>query len=407
MRFPDVIDKVLVASSFLSANSPFILPANQEMEARKAHHRFRDLSGDFGTYLNLFNAFKQTDNRERFCKKNYLDERVMAEIENIHFQLAEIVGEQLKMPVIENGGKMADYLCCIAAGMIQFVCIRNGRESYRSLTADHICIHPGSVMFRQDPVFIVAGEIVKTSRIFAMSVSPLTRPMLDTINPKLYERLISCKKQKLLDSEQPVQKTVQKNLNPLNIKNIEDALSLGGVLFETKKIKGKKTAILPYEYLLTAIRGETDQNKLKACSNLKGIITTKDHGTIMEGEKLGLIIPVASSIDLNPIPEKKWNRKMNANIHDPVGKEQIIFSLDWILRTAIAKQKNREYGFICLFTNGNGDYWYKVSRGFMTALTETHASLETLVEENVDFTYDETNKINDALRIVNNIYTKL
>ena len=43
----------------------------------------------------------------------------------------------------------------------------------------------------------------------------------------------------------------------------------------------------------------------------------------------------------------------------------------------------------------------------MTALTETHASLETLVEENVDFTYDETNKINDALRIVNNIYTKL
>lgn len=438
MRFPDVIYKVLVAASFLSANSPFILPANQEMEARKAHHRFRDLSGDFGTYLNLFNAFKQTDNREKFCKKNYLDERVMAEIENIQFQLAEIVGQQLKMPIVENGGKMADYLCCIAAGMIQFVCIRNGRESYRSLTADHICIHPGSVMFRQDPVFIVAGEIVKTSRIFAMSVSPLTRPMLDTINPKLYEKLMACKKQKLSDFEDPMQKatsakagmpkagtskdstkistkaleenaqkTSPKNLNPLKIINIEDALSLGGFLFETKKIKGKKTAILPYEYFLTAIREETDQNKLKACSNLKGIITTKDHGTIMDGEKLGLIIPVTASIDLNPIPEKKWNRKMNANIHDPIGKEQIVFSLDWILRTAIAKQKNKEYGFICLFTNGNGDYWYKVSRGFMTALTETHASLETLVEENVDFTYDETNKINEALRMVNNIYTKL
>ena len=414
MRFPDVIDKVLVASSFLSANSPFILPANQEMEARKAHHRFRDLSGDFGTYLNLFNAFKQTDNREKFCKKNFLDERVMLEIENIRFQLGEIVGEQLKMPIVENAGSMTDYLCCIAAGMIQFVCIRNGRESYRSLTADHICIHPGSIMFKQDPVFIVAGEIVKTSRIFAMSVSPLTRPMLDTINPKLYEKLMACKKQKLSDfdsskasSGQVSQKGASQTLNPLKIKNIEDALSLGGFLFETKKIKGKKTAILPYEYFLTAIRGETDQNKLKACSNLKGIITTKDHGTIMDGEKLGLIIPVVSSIDLNPIPEKKWNRKMNASIHDPVGKEQIIFSLDWILRTAIAKQKNREYGFICLFTNGNGDYWYKVSRGFMTALTETHASLETLIEEETDFSYDETNKINEALRIVNSIYNKL
>ena len=423
MRFPEVIDKVLVASSFLSANSPFMLPANEEMEARKAHHRFRDMSGDFGTYLNLFNAFKQTDNRERFCKKNYLDLRIMLEIENIRFQLGEIVGEQLKMPVVENGGNMTDYLCCIAAGMIQFVCIRNGRESYRSLTADHICIHPGSVMFKQDPVFIVAGEIVKTSRIFAMSVSPLTRPMLDTINPKLYERLMACKKS--LSKSDDDKAAVTKKAKPIQkgrkaadsgapsssaqtkIKNIEDALSLGGFLFDTKKVKGKKTAILPYELFLTAIREETDTNKLKACANLKGCITTKDHGTIMDGEKLGLIIPITSSIDLNPIPEKKWNRKMNASIHDPIGKEQIIFSLDWILRTAMAKQKNREYGFICLFTNGNGNYWYKVSRGFMTALTETHSSLETLVEENVNFTYDETTKINEALRMVNNLYDKL
>ena len=43
----------------------------------------------------------------------------------------------------------------------------------------------------------------------------------------------------------------------------------------------------------------------------------------------------------------------------------------------------------------------------MTALTETHSSLETLVEEEVDFSYDETNKINEALRMVNSLYTKL
>ena len=96
MRFPEVINKALIAASFLSTNSPFILPPNEEMEARKAHHRFTDMQGDFCTYLNLFAAYKQTDNREKFCKKNYLDPRVMAEIENIHFQLGEIVGD--KMP---------------------------------------------------------------------------------------------------------------------------------------------------------------------------------------------------------------------------------------------------------------------------------------------------------------------
>lgn len=418
MRFPDVLDKVLIAASFLSANSPFVLPPNEEMEARKAHHRFRDIQGDFVTYINVFKAYKQTDNREKFCKKNYLDERVMAEIENINFQLGEIVGDQMGLPVIEGKGSLTDYLCCIAAGMIQFVCIRTGRESYRSLTADHICIHPGSVMFRQDPVFIVAGEIVKTSRIFAMSVSPITRPMLDTINPDLFEKLMACKHNMAAESssyENPAPRKEKnksskqdkkfQNLTPEEQKQLEEnSLSLGDFLFETTKIKGKKTAILPIENFRLAIMQEKDKNKLAACGNLKGLIKTRDNGTILEGEKLSLIISIAKNTDITPISEKKWNRKMNACILEEIGKEQIIDSLDWILRTAIAKQKNKEYGFITLFTDGKGNYWYKVSRGFSTALSESHASLETLVDENVNFTEEEHKKINEALRLVNQFY---
>ena len=248
MRYPDVTDKALVAASFLSANSPFVLPPNEEMEARKAHHRFRDLQGDFGTFINLFNAWKQTDNREKFCKKNYLDERVMSEIENIYIQLGEIVGDKMGIPLTHKNGSMQDYLCCIAAGMIQFVCIRTGRENYRSLTADHICIHPGSVMFRQNPVFIVAGEIVRTSRIFAMSVSPLTHPMLDMINPELFDRLMACKSAKdtarAEKREKKVQEVAKASLKKSDKKNAENKAAaakeadenfyFGGDSFETK-----------------------------------------------------------------------------------------------------------------------------------------------------------------------------
>lgn len=414
MRFPDVLDKAILAASFLSTNSPFVLPPNEEMEARKAHHRFRDMQGDFVTYLNLFAAYKQTDSREKFCKKNYLDERVMAEIENINLQLTEIVSEKMGIPVIEGKGSYSDYLCCIAAGMIQFVCIRTGRESYHSLTADHICIHPGSVMFKQNPVFIVAGEIVRTSRIFAMSVSPLTKVMLDTINPSLYERLKACKIVENVEfktenlpkdgkKKTPSQKKFEKEQKALEAVP-ENALSLGDFLFETTKIKGKKTAILPLDYFRLAIMQEKDKNKLAACGGLKARITTKDHGTLMDGEKMSLIIEVAKNIDLTPIAEKKWNRKMNVTIYDPIGKEQLIDSLEWILRTAIAKQKGKEYGFITLFNDGKGNYWFKVSRGFTTALTESHSSLETLIEENVEFSKEETKKINSVLGLLNTLY---
>lgn len=417
MRFPDVIDKALIAASFLSANSPFILPPNEEMEARKAHHRFRDMQGDFVTYLNIFNAYKQSDNKEKFCKKNYLDERVMAEIDNINYQLTQIVSD-MNIPIVQGKGSFNDYLCCIACGMIQFVCIRTGRESYHSLTADHICIHPGSVIFKQNPVFIVAGEIVRTSRIFAMSVSPLTKPMLDIINPSLYEKLQSCKNSKVKDIEKELriakQKENKKDKNKKHAKTIsniseaelkENSLSLGDFLFEVTKIKGKKVALLPIEHFSLAVLQEKDKEKLNACGNLKGKIITRDKGVLLEGEKLSLMINIIKNLEISPIAEKKWNRKMNANINNPIEKEQIIDSLDWILRTAIAKQKNKEYGFITLFTDSKGNYWYKVSRGFSTALAESHASLETLIEENIDFTEEDKNKINESLRKVNKFYS--
>ncbi|MBO5117820.1 MAG: ATP-dependent RNA helicase [Treponema sp.] len=417
MRFPDVIDKALIAASFLSANSPFILPPNEEMEARKAHHRFRDMQGDFVTYLNIFNAYKQSDNKEKFCKKNYLDERVMAEIDNINYQLTQIVSD-MNIPIVQGKGSFNDYLCCIACGMIQFVCIRTGRESYHSLTADHICIHPGSVIFKQNPVFIVAGEIVRTSRIFAMSVSPLTKPMLDLINPSLYEKLQSCKNSKVKDIEKELriakQKENKKDKNKKQAKTIsniseaelkENSLSLGDFLFEVTKIKGKKVALLPIEHFSLAVLQEKDKEKLNACGNLKGKIITRDKGVLLEGEKLSLMINIIKNLEISPIAEKKWNRKMNANINNPIEKEQIIDSLDWILRTAIAKQKNKEYGFITLFTDSKGNYWYKVSRGFSTALAESHASLETLIEENINFTEEDKNKINESLRKVNKFYS--
>ena len=416
MKYPDCIEQVLIAASFLSTRSPFILPPNEEMEARQAHHRFRNMQGDFCTYLNLYEAYINTPDREKFCEKNYLDGRVMAEIENINQQLTEIISEKMNIPITHGKGSISDYLCCIAAGMIQFVCVRTGRENYKTLTADHICIHPGSVMFKQNPVFMVAGEIVKTSRTFAMSVSPLTKPMLDKINPNLLNSLLNTKTKK---ADTKLKELKQKNkkgknnkdnnnktqdLPPLSKEIAENTLSLGSFLFETKKINGKKTAILPIDHFTYAIMEEKNEEKLQACGNLHGKIITKDNGQLMNGEKMSLIISVAKSLDLKPISEKKWNRKMNANIYDTLQKEQLVDSLDWILRTAIAKQKGKEYGFISLYTDSKGSYWFKVSRGYTTALTESHASLEILIEENVDFTKDEKNKINSVLRKINNLY---
>jgi RNA helicase HrpA len=188
MHYPEVIEQAVIAASFLSTQSPYILPPGQEIEARQAHHRFRDARGDFISYLKLFAAYKAAPLKGKFCEKNFLDERAMAEIENVDAQLEDIVnkiGSTIQGGNLNDGRVLDNYLRCVAKGLLQFVCVKAGREIYRSLTEERILIHPGSVMFKESPEYIVAGEIVRTTRMYAMSVSPLSETMVKELCPAL------------------------------------------------------------------------------------------------------------------------------------------------------------------------------------------------------------------------------
>ncbi len=407
MRFPGVLEEALIAASFLSANSPFVLPPGEEMDARKAHHAFRDMHGDFVSYLNIFAAFKSAKNKTKFCERNYLDERIMLEIENIDLQLQEIVSA-MKIP-LTGGGSRTDYLCCIGAGMIQFVCVRAGRDNYRSVTADHICIHPGSVMFRQDPLYIVAGEIVRTSRMFAMSVSPLTKSVLEQISPSLPEQLENGKSSKgrleklSKDYEELAGKKKGKFEKEIGkLKKDEDIISFGGEIFAVKKVKGKRQAFLPYESFIRAARSEKNINELP---NVKGKIVYSNEFTLLEGEKLSLILRLVRALDLSPLANEAWGRKENINIAQKGGAENLLKLIPNIMRIAVAKAKSKEYGFICLFTDGSGTYCFKVSRGFSTALNESLSSLETLADEkDLPFTNEDRERLNKIYRFLHGLY---
>jgi ATP-dependent helicase HrpA len=63
MKYPDVVEEVLIAAAFLSTQSPYILPPGEEMEARKAHHAFRDPAGDFVSYLGCTKPSRKPDTK--------------------------------------------------------------------------------------------------------------------------------------------------------------------------------------------------------------------------------------------------------------------------------------------------------------------------------------------------------
>ncbi len=399
MKYPDVMEEVLVASSFLSANSPYVLPPGEEMEARKAHHRFQEIEGDFVSYLKLFSEFTNSQNKSMFCEKNYLDLRMMLEIQNIDEQLKEIVGH-MGLPIV-GGGDKSDYLTCIASGMIQFVCERSGRESYRSLTADKIFIHPGSVMFRKEPLYIVAGEIVRTSRMFAMSVSPLTRSILGKLSDDILPRLDAASSHSGKNASQ--KKERNKNFaEKSHGSEGKRTFNLSGTSFTVEKIKGRNTVILPVEELKRALKNAgSDKNDVP--KGLCGKIVYPDGYSLFEDVKMSQILNLSAHIDFTPLSGKKWNRNLNISIDEKNAAENLTCAIENVLKVAEAKKKSKSYGLIALYTDGNGNYWTKVSKGLHTAVKESIYSLETLVDKEDFFTKEEQSKINKIYRLLNSV----
>ena len=364
LKYPDVIEETIIAVTFLSTNSPFLLPQGLEMEARKAHHSFRSKYGDFVSYIDLYDSFVNAEHKEEFCDSKFLDIKVMNEIVSIKEQLEDIVREQ-GIPVT-GGGSVENYLSAVAKGLIQFVCVRTGKGAYSSLTAERIFIHPGSVMFHENPDFIVAGEIVRTSRMYAHSVSPLNTEILKRISPELAAKLTTA---------------IQKEAKGGKKSNADSEwqVKIGNQFFELKKGKGSKnkTAILQWENLAKVIKSDSfvvdPQSK-----DLKCKVVYKDMEFLIN-EKLRDVKRMIPYIhpDRKFLPELPFTGSISAHKHF----DRLADCMDILLWLCPGKKNSKTPGFITLHTDERGNFWVKADRNFDSSVLTTLGSLEILMDQ--------------------------
>ncbi len=363
-EYPQVVDEAVTAATFLSTNTPFLLPMGEEIEARRAHHIYRDDLGDFVSYLRLFQAYGDAKNKEKFCESRYLDPQTMGEIRNVKEQLDEIVSS-LGIPLL-SGGSKADYLCAVATGLIQFVCVQSGRGSFSSLTAERILIHPGSVMFKESPRFIVAGEIVRTSRTYARSVSPLEENLITRISPLLAHNLKDVERSPVGKRHQEKQK-----------RDTSWQLRIGARVFPVKQGKGKKKiAVLHWDGLMEVLK--EDPVVLPQHHGIRGILL-HDGTEILGGMRVAEIMKIASFLNPHTDYVKQWPRSSS---YDSLGTgAELCQDLDFVLKMVKVKKGGKRVGFLSLQTDGSGGYWFKPQRNFHTAVSESLGSLEQFADE--------------------------
>lgn len=368
LRFPSVIEEVTIAVAFLSSKTPFLFPPGQEDESRQAHKSFNSEEGDFISYLNLYRHIRALPNskaRELYCKQKFLDYPSMAEIHHIVEQLSQIISD-MGFP-ISSGGSTKDYLCCLAAGLIQYVCIKSGRNMYQSLTADQIFIHPGSAWFKEMPQFLLVGEIVQTSRMYARTVSPLKKEWLDIISPDLRQRLMGLRKSGKIE-EKVIQKAVPQKITA------DTALIFGRNYEVLKTPKGKRNiVVIP----LSDLEFLTHANQ-KNSRRLKNFPATLEFqgNYIHYGDKFLTLLSLHGKL----FPEKGILATPPTGNFTATEAQALADNLEWILAFCRLKRK-RHLGFVQLVIQSNGTYRFSRTRYYFEALDTSLYALGQLVDE--------------------------
>ena len=183
-HYPTVVAECICAVSFLTTSSPFIAVDKEEIEnARAAQRQLASAHGDFDVFLRILKEYSSAKNKLAYCQRYYLDPKALAEIYHINEQLTDIVSRQ-GIPVLSSGPR-SEYLAALARGLVDTILVHSGGGRYRSLTLSQVILHPGSLLFGERPQMIIAGEIVKTTRTYARTASPIKAQWLTNFPPDL------------------------------------------------------------------------------------------------------------------------------------------------------------------------------------------------------------------------------
>jgi ATP-dependent helicase HrpA len=170
------LDEVLVIAAGLSVQDPRERPWDAREHADQAHRRFEDERSDFLSYLNLWRDFGEqarhlTANKLRlYCRENFLSFVRMREWRDIHQQLHGLVKDM----GFRANDVPAEYEAihrALLPGLLGHVASRSEGSEYLGVRGARLRIFPGSALLKKIPKWIVAAEVVETSRLYARTVA--------------------------------------------------------------------------------------------------------------------------------------------------------------------------------------------------------------------------------------------
>lgn len=212
-RTEKALPEMLIIAAGLSIPDPRERPEEKRELANAAHKAFAAPESDFLTLLKIWNACPDSTGKSRnalrkFCKSNFLSFTRMQEWRDVWNQLCDCFRDDLKtderprnesiplppipLPHSERSSPrltLDDAIHrCILAAQLGHIAIKEERNLYKAAGNREVTVFPGSNLYERreknskgkpgqdkgrQPLWIVAGEIVQTTQLFARTLAKI------------------------------------------------------------------------------------------------------------------------------------------------------------------------------------------------------------------------------------------
>ena len=189
--------EIAIIAAALSIRDPRERPLDKAEQADAIHALFRHPYSDVLTLLNIWDRYhdileKLTSRKKqrRFCHDYFLSFSRMREWVLVHEQILAICEEQ-KIPLgrrkrVDISDALYDAIHrSILSGYLSNIAVLKEKNFYTAAKGREVMVFPGSTLFGKSRPWIVAAEMVKTSRLFARTVSRIQPNWLEELGGTL------------------------------------------------------------------------------------------------------------------------------------------------------------------------------------------------------------------------------
>ncbi|HSN37494.1 MAG TPA: ATP-dependent RNA helicase HrpA, partial [Arthrobacter sp.] len=196
------VREVMILAAALTIQDPRERPTDKQQLAAEKHARFRDENSDFTGFLNLWNYIQEKQQElsstafRRLCRAEFINYLRVREWQDLFAQLRQLArplgisldNKRLADPVGNHEGIHISLL----AGLLSHVGILDERKrEYAGARGSRFAIFPGSALFKKSPTFVMAAELVETSRLWARVAAKFDPLWVEQVAPDLVKRSYS------------------------------------------------------------------------------------------------------------------------------------------------------------------------------------------------------------------------